>query len=85
MNLFMSFVIIATIMLVAAQKCHCETRVQARGKMIQTPELWSALGCMITDDDMTKCVRDHTIVSTGMSVTNITKKNATKYSNLVMI
>jgi hypothetical protein len=23
---------------------------------------------MITDDDMTKCVTDHTIVATGMSV-----------------
>lgn len=68
MNQSVSFFIIATLILVVAQNSSCETTVQARGRKILTPELWSALGCMITDDDMTKCVTDHTIVATGMSV-----------------
>jgi hypothetical protein len=86
MNQFMSFVIIAITMLLAAQNCHCESRIQeARGKTIQTPQLWNILGCMITDDDVTKCVRDHTTVPAGMSVSIITNKNAMKYSDLTMI
>jgi hypothetical protein len=63
MSHFTSLVTIATIMLlVATYNCHCENGVQeVRKSKTQTPGLWSALGCMITDDDITKCVRDRTM------------------------
>jgi hypothetical protein len=66
---FSNWAVTATIMLLmAAQSCHCEKNVHEKGKKIQTPGLWSALGCMITDDDITKCVRDHTVDTTGMHI-----------------
>jgi len=63
MSHFTSVVTIATIMLlVATYNCRCENGVQeVRKSKTQTPGLWSALGCMITDDDITKCVRDRTM------------------------
>jgi len=71
MSHFTSLVTIATLMLlVATYNCHCENGVQeVRKSKTQTPGLWSALGCMITDDDITKCVRDRTMH--GMSTTEL--------------
>jgi hypothetical protein len=64
-----SWAVTATIiLLMAAQNCQCEKNVQAKEKKDQTPELWSALGCMITDDDITKCVRDQTTDTSGMHI-----------------
>jgi hypothetical protein len=57
-------------LLVVTYNCRCENEVQeVRKRKTQTPGLWSALGCMITDDDITKCVRDRTMH--GMSVAEI--------------
>ena len=75
MSHYTSLVTIATIMLlVATYNCRCENGVQEAWKSVtqtqtQTPGLWSALGCMITDDDITKCVRDRTMH--GMSTAEL--------------
>jgi hypothetical protein len=69
MTPFTSFAVSATIMLlVVGQNCYCEKTIHAKEKKVQTPGLWSALECMITDDDITKCVRDHTTGTNGMHI-----------------
>jgi hypothetical protein len=68
MTPFSSLAVTATIiLLMVARNCHCE-KVHAKEKKVQTPELWSALGCMITDDDITKCVRDRATDTNGMHI-----------------
>jgi hypothetical protein len=71
MTTFSSLAVTATIMLLmVAQNCHCEKNVHAKEKKVQTSGLWSALGCMITDDDITKCVRDRATDTSGMHINN---------------
>lgn len=63
---FSSLAVTATILLLmVAQNCHCEKHIHAKEKKVQTPGLWSALGCMITDD-ITKCVGDRATDTNGM-------------------